>query len=269
MRLNTRKNTLAVELDEKASADESVTAVSAILFWPAAFALGGNQAQETEYARLKGEFDAVQQAGIEKNCNLKISTSLRMAKITSEENPASAIEFYGQAENEVETNAYDKNLWARALVEVEGDETKRKAKYIEIRANQLHIESGGSMAIASLYEQSAPNAGGLNFDISGDYVSEISSDARRWYFTTGKQRRMKLTLKQDGDKITATNNKYDLKIVGTLDDKYITFYALPSQIASYEITGKWKIDVDNDRMDGTWEVRHHDASGEWNLRRIE
>jgi hypothetical protein len=38
------------------------------LFWPAAFALGGNQAQEAEYARLKGEADAIHQAAIAKKC---------------------------------------------------------------------------------------------------------------------------------------------------------------------------------------------------------
>ena len=37
-----------------------------ILFWPALFALGGTKQQEAEYARLKGEYDAVQQAAIAK-----------------------------------------------------------------------------------------------------------------------------------------------------------------------------------------------------------
>jgi hypothetical protein len=43
-------------------------AVTLFLFWPAAFALGGTKQQEAEYARLKGESDAVQQAVIAKRC---------------------------------------------------------------------------------------------------------------------------------------------------------------------------------------------------------
>lgn len=64
-----RRNTLAAELDKEAANDQSITAVSAVLFWPAAFALGGNK--EQEYAQIKGEFDAVIRAGIEKRCNMR------------------------------------------------------------------------------------------------------------------------------------------------------------------------------------------------------
>ena len=39
-----------------------------VLFWPALFALGGTKQQEAEYARLRGEYDAVQQAAIQKKC---------------------------------------------------------------------------------------------------------------------------------------------------------------------------------------------------------
>jgi hypothetical protein len=66
-----RRNSLADELDEEAANDQSITAVSAVLFWPAAFALGGNKEQEQEYAQIKGEFDAVIQVGIEKRCNMR------------------------------------------------------------------------------------------------------------------------------------------------------------------------------------------------------
>jgi hypothetical protein len=66
-----RRNSLADELDEEAANDQSITAVSAVLFWPAAFALGGNKEQEQEYAQIKGEFDAVIRVGIEKQCNMR------------------------------------------------------------------------------------------------------------------------------------------------------------------------------------------------------
>ena len=66
-----RRNTLADVLDEEAASDQSVTAVSAILFWPAAFTLGGNKELERKYAQIKGEFDAVIRVGIEKRCNMR------------------------------------------------------------------------------------------------------------------------------------------------------------------------------------------------------
>jgi hypothetical protein len=245
-----------------------MTAVSLLLFWPAAFALGGNQTVETEYARLKGEYDAVQQAAILKNCNLLIETaneenylasqtlttksSARVDSVTGEYldnynrsiklkqsstrisgytqymwndadisgirdknkltiklysngtrgkgeltiigdgtrlkgtidmpnyagrggvwilsklgpdgevlKPSTGakpmignvnansqralteddyLEYFGEAENEIITNTYDKNLWAKALVLAEGDEQKRKAIYIKLRAKQLYEE---------------------------------------------------------------------------------------------------------------------------------
>ena len=47
---------------------------------------------------------------------------------------------------EVNSGNADRNLWARALVEAEGDETKRKAKYIQLRANQLYAANVGVLS---------------------------------------------------------------------------------------------------------------------------
>lgn len=72
---NTRIQNKAVELgarlDQSAQNDKAITGVALILFWPAAFALGGNKAQEAEYARLKGESDAIQQNLVMRNCGLR------------------------------------------------------------------------------------------------------------------------------------------------------------------------------------------------------
>ena len=67
-RLNARVQQLGGRLDEAATNDKTIMAVSLILFWPAAFALGGTKGQEAEYARLKGEADAVHQAAVIKRC---------------------------------------------------------------------------------------------------------------------------------------------------------------------------------------------------------
>lgn len=67
-RIQVRVNQLAGRLDEAASNDAVLTGVGLILFWPAFFALGGTKGQEAEYGRLKGEYDALQQAAITKKC---------------------------------------------------------------------------------------------------------------------------------------------------------------------------------------------------------
>lgn len=67
-RIQGRANQIGGRLDEAASNDKAIMGVGMVLFWPALFALGGTKAQEAEYAQLKGQADAVQQAAIEKKC---------------------------------------------------------------------------------------------------------------------------------------------------------------------------------------------------------
>lgn len=67
-RISTRTNQLSGRLDEAASNDQAITAAGIILFWPALFFLGGTKEQEAEFARLKGESEALQQVAIQKNC---------------------------------------------------------------------------------------------------------------------------------------------------------------------------------------------------------
>lgn len=69
-RIQIRVVELGGRLDQAASNDKAIMGVGVILFWPALFALGGTKQQEAEFARLKGEYDAVQQAAIEKKCSL-------------------------------------------------------------------------------------------------------------------------------------------------------------------------------------------------------
>ncbi|WP_207384608.1 hypothetical protein [Comamonas thiooxydans] len=66
-RLNARIGQVGGRLDEASSNDKMITA-GGFLLWPAFFFLGGTKEQEAEYGRLKGEYDAVQQASISKQC---------------------------------------------------------------------------------------------------------------------------------------------------------------------------------------------------------
>ncbi|HJV86284.1 MAG TPA: hypothetical protein VJ698_12495 [Noviherbaspirillum sp.] len=67
-RIQGKVSQIGGRLDEAASNDKAIAGVGIVLFWPALFALGGTKAQEAEYATLKGQADAVQQAAIEKKC---------------------------------------------------------------------------------------------------------------------------------------------------------------------------------------------------------
>ncbi len=67
-RIQSRVNQLAGRLDEAASNDKAIMGVGLILFWPALFALGGTKQQEADYARLKGEYEAIQQSAVAKRC---------------------------------------------------------------------------------------------------------------------------------------------------------------------------------------------------------
>ena len=71
-RIRSRVDALGGRLDTAASNDAKITGVGIILFWPALFFLGGTKEQEAEYARLKGEYEAVQQAAIQKKCALAL-----------------------------------------------------------------------------------------------------------------------------------------------------------------------------------------------------
>jgi len=60
--------------DKQRTNDAVATGVAIVLFWPAAFLVGGDKQTAAQLAQLKGQFDAIQQASIRKNCGLKFET---------------------------------------------------------------------------------------------------------------------------------------------------------------------------------------------------
>ena len=68
-RIQTRVVQLGGRLDQAAQNDAGIMAVGLLLFWPVLFALGGTKQQEAEYARLKGEYDALEQAAVVRKCS--------------------------------------------------------------------------------------------------------------------------------------------------------------------------------------------------------
>jgi hypothetical protein len=54
--------------DSKHTKDAVATTAAVVIFWPAAFFVGGDNAQTAELARLKGQKQAVEEAAIQKKC---------------------------------------------------------------------------------------------------------------------------------------------------------------------------------------------------------
>ncbi len=67
-RLLTRVGQLGGQLDQKASTDELQTGVGLFLFWPTLVFLDGDGLEASEYARLTGEYEALDQTAIMKGC---------------------------------------------------------------------------------------------------------------------------------------------------------------------------------------------------------
>jgi hypothetical protein len=70
-RISGRVAELSGVQDKKATQDAIATGVAIVVFWPAAFLVGGNDYTAAELSRLKGELEAVERMSIQKKCNLE------------------------------------------------------------------------------------------------------------------------------------------------------------------------------------------------------
>ena len=78
---------LGGRLDEAASNDKMITGAGLLIFWPALFFIGGTKQQEAEYSRLRGEYDAVQQASIAKKCSSVVTPTPAIAPASGASTP--------------------------------------------------------------------------------------------------------------------------------------------------------------------------------------
>lgn len=69
-RIGTRVQQVSGTVDDRASNDSVAMGVGMILFWPALFFMKGDGPEAQELARLKGEYEAVNQAAIRNNCGM-------------------------------------------------------------------------------------------------------------------------------------------------------------------------------------------------------
>jgi hypothetical protein len=181
---------------------------------------------------------------------------------TNPEGATSVFDYYGQAEAEIDTETYDKNLWAKALVETEGDQTKRKARYIELRANQLYYESTSISLNANIAENLDKQIVPLENALTATYISkytgkdlEKSPDFRKANF--------QVKLVQDGKKITGTFGQKG-KVWGDIVDETIKFEIFAT--GGFSRRGTWVIDPVNNNLEGN--IGSNAAEG-WDLIRIQ
>jgi hypothetical protein len=67
-RLRSQVADLKGEVDHDATNDKIMTGVAVVLFWPAVFFIKGNGEAASQYAELKGQHEAIQQAFMMKGC---------------------------------------------------------------------------------------------------------------------------------------------------------------------------------------------------------
>jgi len=65
--LNARLASATGQQAQQANSDAAMTAVALVLFWPAAFFIGGND-QGPAIAQMRGEAEAIQSAAIARGC---------------------------------------------------------------------------------------------------------------------------------------------------------------------------------------------------------
>ncbi len=86
-RISSRVAHLSGVQDQKATNDAIATGVALVIFWPAAFLVGGNDQNSAELARLKGEFETIEQVAIQKKCGFDFRRQASIQTASTERKP--------------------------------------------------------------------------------------------------------------------------------------------------------------------------------------
>ncbi|WP_315834446.1 hypothetical protein [Bradyrhizobium prioriisuperbiae] len=69
--VSARAATLSGAQDQKRTNDAIATTAAVVIFWPAAFLVGGDKQTAAELAQMKGQMVAIEQASIQKKCGIQ------------------------------------------------------------------------------------------------------------------------------------------------------------------------------------------------------
>ena len=90
VRISQRVDEVTGQQRKQASNDALAMGVGLVLFWPALFFLAGGNDKKEELGRLKGEYDALQAAAVQKQCMNQAPTTGAYANRTELAPPAPA-----------------------------------------------------------------------------------------------------------------------------------------------------------------------------------
>jgi len=112
VRVSDRANDLRRSLKETADADAAQVGVGLILFWPALFLVeGGDGVEANEYARLKGEKEAIERVSVLKKCAVNFTPAPTLQTASAAQNTAT----YGELEKPGPGDEIDGRLLADLL----------------------------------------------------------------------------------------------------------------------------------------------------------
>ena len=77
--VSSRAAVVAGAQDDKRTGDQVATAAAIVIFWPAAFLVKGDGPTAAELANLKGQMVAIEQASIQKKCNIQFHQTVAAA----------------------------------------------------------------------------------------------------------------------------------------------------------------------------------------------
>lgn len=232
-------------------ADSSKTLVASL----SASALEGSKVKPKSLAQIKMESGVLDTPTKEKKIMLT-------ATDTTTENAAAGdqgiVDFMGQAEDEIHSRTYDKNLWAKALVDAEGDQQKRVWIYIKLRAQQLYVESGGTREPKAAAAP-APAAEIVEFDLAGRYETRLTGYT--FYFTRLKNRPV-VVIRQNGNSIEGEISNVGT-FTGVIKDNQLELEWITTV---GEGTAKLKISRAGKKLKGEWKSVQ-EGFGSWTMQR--
>lgn len=82
-RLSARASQATAAQDKKANHDAAGMAIGLLVLWPMLLFNEGDGAEAAEVSRLKGEMEALEQASIQKNCNITFATAKPVEKVAA------------------------------------------------------------------------------------------------------------------------------------------------------------------------------------------
>jgi hypothetical protein len=88
------------QVDSKYNSDKNAEVVAWILFWPAAFAIDGNQEEAAKLASIKGQIEAIQEALVINGCQVRYEPpSPKNQTFNKDEDKASPMRPSGKSKN--------------------------------------------------------------------------------------------------------------------------------------------------------------------------